>query len=276
MLIALLCLLAVLAAACGSDDPSVATDPGGGDGSGSDGTDEPDDPTGPDDPIGIDEWVLTAGSIDGAAIDPLPDYPATLQRRDGEVGGVAACNSYFGAFSDGPLLFDGFGVTEMACADQRAMDMEFTFLQALGRTKTASRSGDVLTLTGDGVDLTFEVIPPIPDSSLTGVTWQLDTIVEGAGASNAVGFEAVTLSFDDNGDYGGSDGCTPMGGTYTLDGDVLRVNDLVGADAQCPSDIAERTRDTVVAVLSSGPTLSIEANRLTLTAGDTALIYRTS
>lgn len=270
----LLAVLVLGAAACGGDDDTVST------GDGADSGAEPDattDTGGTGDdaaPFGEHQWRLASGSIDGNAIAPPADRAITIERRGDEVGGTAACNSYFASFSEGDRLFASVGSTEMACLEPGVMEAESAYLEALGRVQGAERDGEALVLRGTDVELRFEIVPPVPDTALTGTSWQLDTIDDGTAAWNGVGFEDVVLTFDAGGTYGGFDGCTPMGGTYMADGTELVLSNQVGADAQCPSDDVARTANIVISVLSARPVAEISGDRLTLSNADYSLTFR--
>ena len=262
-LLAVLVAFAVVVTACGGDDDDAGVVAGGNDGGTV--TDEPSGEEPADDPFGSDEWVLISADVDGAPLALLDSHPVTLRVDDGEVNGTAACNSYFGTLVDGPLLFDGFGVTEMGCDPPEAMDLEFAFLQALGRTSTATASGDELTLTGDGVELRFSVVPPTPDAALTGTTWMLDTIIDGDAASSILAGTTPELRLDD--ELSLFDGCNTIGGGYEVDGDTLRIGALRSTARGCEDGVM-RQAAMISAVLGSDPSISISGDRLTLTGAD--------
>ncbi len=79
----------------------------------------------------------------------------------------------------------------------------------------------------------------------------------------------VRLSFE-NGNLAASAGCNTMSGTYTLDGDVLRVAGVATTEMGCDPD-RHAQDDWLFGFLSSGPTLQLTGNDLLLTGGDTIL-----
>ena len=229
-------------------------------------TDEPSGSGEPDDDVfGDHEWILVSADVDGAPLTLLDSHPVTLRVDAGEVGGTAACNSYFGTVVEGEFLFDGFGVTEMACDPPEAMDLEFAFLGALGRTTSAAGSADALTLTGDGVELRFELVPPTPDAELTGTTWVLDTLIDDIAASSILAGTAPELRLDD--ELALFDGCNTIAGGYEIDGDTLRTGALRSTLRGCEDGVADQAA-RIAAVIGAQPTISIEGNRLTLTGTD--------
>ena len=146
----------------------------------------------------VGAWFLAEGSADG---EPLPQPPgphATLDVDPDTLSGRSFCNHYSSTYRlDGDsLAIDGLGGTEMAC-EPEVMAAETAYLSALGRTDTVVRDGDDLVLSGDGVRLRFSPVPPVPDRSLAGTRWVLETLVEGEVASSTVGEPAVLLLDED-------------------------------------------------------------------------------
>jgi len=106
-------------------------------------------------------WTLVRGTDGGVAIRIVADHPITLTVDGGKVSGRAACNTYGGdvVVADGQLRFSPMSMTEMAC-DEPSMAAEAAYVAALGKVRGASRDGNRLTLTGTGVELTFDRLPP--------------------------------------------------------------------------------------------------------------------
>ncbi len=83
-------------------------------------------------------------------------------RNDGQFGGNAGCNRFFGAAQFGESLnLGGIGATRRACPEP-ANSLEYSFLEALGQTTAAARVDDRLALKDDtGVNvLRFVAIDP--------------------------------------------------------------------------------------------------------------------
>lgn len=106
---------------------------------------------------------------------------------------------------------------------------------------------------------------PPSHTELTGTTWLLDAIVDDGTASAVLDGTAPELRLD--AELALFDGCNSVGGSYELDGDVLRVGTLRATLRGCADDVMQQA-GAVVAVLGSGPTVSISGDRLTLTAPD--------
>src|SRR5688572_152033 len=155
-------------------------------------------PTGP--LVAVDasgSWVLRSGSGPNGQIRLVDDHRVTLTIHGDEVGGTSACNQYFGsiAFSGNAIRITGVGSTEMAC-EPDVMETEAAFIAALMAVTRWGRDGDVLQLTGDGADLTFELLPPVPDQEIVGTSWVLESLIQGDAASSVQGEAFLMLAVD--------------------------------------------------------------------------------
>lgn len=218
------------------------------------------------------EWRLTGGVHDG---DPLPlpaGAPITLTVADGQASGRAACNTYSGSLTiDGnQMSIDAMSLTEMGC-DPAVMEAEGRYIAALSEIAGWQRTGDVLTLTGEAVELTYAFVPPMAEADLANTLWTLDGLVDGDAVSSTMGEDPATLELRDDGTLSGTTGCRTFDGRYELDGATVSVSDLVNDDRACP-DIAGQD-EHVLAVIGDGWTHEIVGNRLTISAGDRGLVY---
>ncbi|MDH3704894.1 MAG: META domain-containing protein [Acidimicrobiia bacterium] len=262
-LLSALLAVGLVAAACSSDDDdSAGTD----DGRSADAATV----------IGAGTWQLTAATVDGNTVGLLDTHPVTLTVADGEVSGTAACNGYSGTIAtDGDMVFEGFAVTEMACDPPAAMELESTYLTALGQVDAATVDGDTLVLTGATVELSFSEEAPMDDAELVGTTWLLESLVAGDDSVSSVlaGLE-IDLLLEDSGEITGTDGCNRFNGTYELDGDVLTVGPLAQTRRAC--DEATTTQaNQILAVLGQPMTVALDGDQLELSveSGD-GLVYR--
>lgn len=83
-------------------------------------------------------------------------------RNDGQFGGNAGCNRFFGNAQFGESLnLGGIGATRRACPEP-ANSLEYSFLEALGRTTAAARVDGRLALKDDAGSnvLRFVAIDP--------------------------------------------------------------------------------------------------------------------
>ncbi|HTI30079.1 MAG TPA: META domain-containing protein [Methylomirabilota bacterium] len=220
------------------------------------------------------EWLLQAGTNQGVAIPLVAGSTVTLQVAGTQAGGSAACNSYGGKLqvSGSTISIGELFQTEMACLDNRLMELESAYLAALPRVTTAARSGNGLLLTGPQVELRFTLVPPVANAKLVGTTWILDSLITGDAVSSTVG-ERVTLQFSADFRLAASTGCRNVTGTYTISGEQGQVTldpyDTIG----CAAELGDQDAH-ILEVLSHSFGISVDGDRLTLTAGDKGIGYR--
>ncbi len=110
-------------------------------------------------------WQLTLLTVDGQTYELNTPNPVTLKIADeGQIGGLAGCNQYFGTAEfepDGSLEISDVGSTEMYC--EQGMDVEAAFLTALVNAESWSTEGNADTLTFKGgagaFVVTFQKLP---------------------------------------------------------------------------------------------------------------------
>lgn len=219
-------------------------------------------------------WVLIAATVDGAPLKLSADYRVTMTINGEAIGGRAACNGYGGAalIDAGAFSLGEISHTEMGC-EPDIMLIESTFLDGLSLVTEATRSRDSLSLSGDGVDYSFELLPPVPEADLIGSEWALDTILQGETASStAAGADTATLTLGPDGTFAGSTGCRAISGEYIVVGDTVQFTSF-GAQGDCDPDHASQDSQ-VISVLEGGFTARIDGGRLTLTgSGGEGLVY---
>ena len=220
------------------------------------------------------EWQLRDGTNQGQPIPIVAGSRITLKVDGTQVGGSAACNTYGGTLEvhGSSVVISALSMTEMACEEDR-MASEAAFLAALPRATTVARSGDSLVLTGPELELRFALVPPVADANLIGTTWILDSLVSGEVASSTLG-ERVTLELNGDGTISASTGCRDVTGRYTVSEGQVQVTldpyDTIG----CAQELG--AQDThILNVLSDGFSVAIDGERLTVTAGDQGMVYRT-
>jgi heat shock protein HslJ len=225
------------------------------------------------DPTGI-AWELTSGTVEGTALPVFDSHPITLSFTDDGAGGTAACNGYGGSYSISgtEVSFAQLMWTEMACMPEEVMESERLYLEALPRVETFSMTNDGLTLSGDGVELAYVALPPLPTSELTGTVWVLDSLIMGDAVSSVMG-ERATLELFTDGSMLGSTGCRTLSGNYTVSGAEVVMTEM-SAQGECPAKLEDQDSH-VTSVVGGGFRGTIEGDTLTLTAsGDHGLVYR--
>ena len=219
------------------------------------------------------EWLLQAGTNQGQAVPIVAGSKITLKIDGNQAGGSAACNLYGGTIqvNGSSIAISALSMTEMAC-QENVMASESAYLAALPRATTAARSGNGLLLTGPQVELRFTLVPEVANANVVGTTWLLESLITGEAVSSTVG-ERVTLQLSGDGRLTASTGCRDVTGSYSIsDGQVqvtLDPYDTIG----CAAEVGDQD-EHILEVLSHGFGISVDGDRLTLTAGDKGIGYR--
>jgi heat shock protein HslJ len=146
----------------------------------------------------------------------------------------------------------------MAC-EEPMMTVEAAYHAALAAVTQAARSGDGLTLRGEGTELVYSLVPPVPDEALQGTRWMLESLIQGDAVSSVLGDPWLVLEAD--GTMTGSTGCRDLSGRYIVSGDQLMWTDL-RVEGECAANLEQQDR-MVIGVLEQ-PIVAIEGNHLTL------------
>ena len=164
--------------------------------------------------LGGKTWVLKSY---GDAADPtqvIVGTEVTAEFADGEVGGSAGCNHYFGSYEvDGEkLTFGPLASTEMYCMDPEGrMDQEYAYLQALGKAEKYEVKDGKLTITcTDGSVVTFA---EKFGAALEGKTWVLESYGDPDNSTAVIADTRVYAEFT-AGQINGSAGCNNYFGSY--------------------------------------------------------------
>jgi heat shock protein HslJ len=246
-------VLALVLGACA--EPNRSGDPGAG------------DPT-------AFAWELESGILEGEPIPIVAGHPITLSFTEDGAGGTAACNGYGGSYdiSGAEITFSELFQTEMACVPEETMESERLYLEALAGVESLSMEGERLALGGEGVELVFVALPPVPAEALTGTVWVLDSLIRGDSVSS-VGGERATLELFSDGSMLGSTGCRSLSGSYVITGAEVTMTEMA-AEGDCPAQLQDQD-DQVVTVLGDGFRAGVEGDTLTVTSsGGQGLVYR--
>ena len=219
-------------------------------------------------------WELVEFSRDGEVVPEPVGGRATLTVTDDALSGTSFCNSYSGSYRlDGDdFAVSGLSSTEMGCAPE-LMDAEAVYLEALAAVEQAGNAEGYLVLSGGDAELRYRPLPEVPASDLTGTGWVLETLLDGEVASSTTGGRAE-LELSDDGTFTATTGCRELTGSWSLDGDVVRVTGVAPADETCDPDAAEQD-EQVVAVLSGDFQVAVTEDSLTVTGADgLGLVYR--
>ena len=231
----------------------------------------------PDPPAGLDgrQFLSVDVARDGEPVALVPGTTIRLTFDDGRVGIQAGCNSMSGTYQlDGDRLIVGqMATTEMGCEPDR-MAQDQWLSDFLGSEPTLVLSGNDLALTSGGTVITLldrEIAEP--DQPLAGVTWGLSSIIANDAVSSVPVGVSATLLFSADGTVAIHDGCNSGGGSYTVDGDVLRLTDVFMTEMACAGAAGQVEQAVLVVLGADAITFAIDADQLTLLASDQGLQY---
>jgi heat shock protein HslJ len=194
----------------------------------------------------------------------------------GRFSASAGCNQMGGSYrvDAGRLVVADLATTDMGC-DPARHDQD-SWLGTLLTGRPAVRlSGNDLALQREStiVELVDRRVAD-PDRPLVGSTWQVESLIDGQTVSSVPAGVAATLVFQPDGRLAIESGCNSGSATYTVEGQTLRLSSIALTKRACPGPAGD-LEQAVLAVLGATPlSHTIEANALTVSAGDRGLGLR--
>ena len=198
---------------------------------------------------------------------------------DNRVNVSAGCNSISGNYeiADGILQMDMMGMTEMGCDPDRHAQDEW-ISDVLSANPAITLTGDELVLEvtlDDGTMVRLELLDEevaIPDVSLTGTLWTVDTLFDEMAASNASWENPATITFSEDGTLSFFDGCNSGSGTYSVTGTTITFGeDMLSTTMACEEELTTMLESHVGQVLTGEVTFEIDQDHLTLMKDDVGL-----
>ncbi|HXG40789.1 MAG TPA: META domain-containing protein [Candidatus Limnocylindrales bacterium] len=198
-----------------------------------------------------------------------------LEFRDGRLGASAGCNLMGGRYEivGGTLRLTDAATTDMGCDPERHRQDDWLF-GFLGSSPTLVADARSLTLSaGDTVvELVDEEIAE-PDLPLVGPRWTLETLIAGGTASSVPAGVVATLVFAPDGSLALETGCNSGGARYLVEGNTLRLTEVVTTKRGCLGAAGEVER-AVLSVLQGDLAFEIDGSVLRLRSGAAGLDYR--
>ena len=222
-------------------------------------------------PASLDGHTYLSTNLQGPAL--VPGTRIRLAFADGSLNANGGCNTMGGTYSiDGDRLKTSqMFMTEMGCDDPR-MQQDDWLARFLGNV-TYTLDGDTLTLTNGTIRLTLvDKEVATPDQPLEGTHWVLDGIVSGDAVSSVPAGVVASIRIA-NGRVDVEAGCNTAGGTVALSADKLTFGPIALTKMACDGG-AMAVETAVTTVLSGAVDYTIDADILTLDAGDAGLIFR--
>jgi len=219
----------------------------------------------------LDGRTFLSTGIQGA--DLVPGTQVRLTFADGNLNAQAGCNIMGGTYTidSERLRTTQMFMTEMGCDGPRQAQDEW--LAAFLGNMTFTLDSDSLVLTNGTVRLTLtdkEVVTP--DQALEETRWVLDGIVSGdAVASVPIGVTASIRIAGGRVDL--EAGCNTGGGAVEMTAETLTFGQIVTTDMACEAGPTS-VETAVLGVLSGTVDYTIDADVLTLDAGNAGLTFR--
>lgn len=221
-------------------------------------------PAGPAPSLKETTWVVT--QIHGEAT--IADFQPTMSfGAANEVSGNTGCNQFSGSYTltGTTLSFGPLAQTEMACLDGGVMEQEAAFGAALGTVVALRLADDTVELL-DGEGEVALLLAPVPPLDLAGTAWRLGGLIDGSSSSAPVPDSSVTLTF--TADALSGKACNTFNGSYTLDGDSIRIGPLMSTRMACLNEELTAQETLVLELLQAATTATVNRGVLTLTAAD--------
>ena len=220
---------------------------------------------------------LSTGLTQGGADRPLvAGTRIRLSFLGGQLGASAGCNLMGGEYrlDGGRLVVTAVAMTEMGCDDPRHAQDDW-LIGFLGARPTVGLAGNELTLqAGDTVIRLLDREVAEPDLGLVGPTWTVDSIVTGAAASSVPAGVVATLRFGADGRFEVDTGCNRGGGRAVGDEATLRFIEMILTERACQGPPGDLEAAVLAVLTRDAVTYQIDAQTLTLSAGDRGLILR--
>ena len=221
-------------------------------------------------------WQLES-TVSGSAASSVPAgmRTPTLLFEVGTVTVDTGCNRGRGTYQLGAstVTFGPIATTRMACTDPSYSQVEQTILSVLSGGIIWGIDGDVLSLRNGSTGLLLRAANASDaGAALVGPTWTLDSTVSGSTVTAVpAGAGPSTLVFDGTA-VAVDTGCNTGSGGYTVSGDQLTFGPMAMTLRLCgePADSLEMN---IVSVLQGTTTYSVDGTTLTISAGDTGLMY---
>lgn len=220
---------------------------------------------------GLDGRTFLSRAVSGRAL--VAGSTIRLSFKAGSISASAGCNSMSGTYSvDGNVLRVGMmATTEMAC--QEPLMAQDRWLADLLDGATIALDGNTLTLAKGGVTVTLvDRVVADPDRPLLGTRWIVDGLISGEAVSSVPVGVIAALTFD-AGQVAVETGCNSGGGSVTITDRTIAFGSITLTKKGCPRP-GTAVELAVTAVLQGQVGYTIEAGRLTLTAGERGLLLR--
>jgi heat shock protein HslJ len=214
------------------------------------------------------DWRLTQYLDEaGEMTTVLSETTVDATFNNGQIGGNAGCNRYFGAYSradgDRLTLASELGSTQMACAPTIARQ-EQRFLALLSLVDAWQLREQSLLLLGKDRQIVLKFVAAKP-AALEDVPWQAIGINNGRGGVVSAENTHLATAVFAYGKISGNTGCNNFTAAYEIEGDQITIGRAMTTRKHCaePHGIMEQERQYVQA-LARANSYTLKPDRLEL------------
>ena len=186
--------------------------------------------------------------------------------RDNEFSLSAGCNSIGGNFSisDDVFSVSMVSMTEMGC-DAALMEEDNWLVAFITSSPTYVFDGESLTFSNSEATLVFlDSEIATPDQELVGVTWIVDTFIEGEAAMAYNLSNAPTIAFSTDGTVSIFSGCNSGSGSYEATADSILFSAVAFTEMACDEMEMSAEQHIQSLILEESLSYEIDASRLTI------------
>lgn len=222
------------------------------------------------------EFLSTAVSENGAAKALVPGTRVRISLRDGQFHASVGCNSMSGAYvlANGRLMVDDLGMTEMGCDPQRHAQDEWLAAFLVSRPSLELTGNDLL-LQGGGIAMRLvDRRVAEPDLPVVGTFWTVEALIVFDGVSTVPPGVVATLQLRPDGGFDVATGCNQGSGRYAVAGETIRFTDLGLTRMACLGAAGQMETHFLRILGADAVALEIEAQALTLQAGEFGVVLR--
>jgi len=193
---------------------------------------------------------------------PLPGEAPSFRFGDGLMEGFGGCNRGAARYVQDSVGARAIAIgrieTGRHACDPRAQASELRILEVLQSVSSYSVTGDTMSMTGSGGTLRFKAASTAgPSTSLAGTRWT--GVVDGSPDPRTV----PRLEFRE-GLLSGFTGCNMMSGTWSMEGEAVRVGPIAVTKRMCAGPEGELEKRVLAAL--RGATLRREGDHLVATS----------
>ena len=214
-------------------------------------------------------WSVT-GFNNGrnGVVSPLADTQLTLSFDNGAISGRAGCNSFRGSYTEesGRIKIGPLASTRIMCADNKVMTQEQQFLKALESVQRWRIEGDHLDMhradDQRALEATQATLPKLAGTwNVTGYNNGREAVV------SLISGSQLTLSFE-NGVVSGRSGCNTFSGTYTTDGNRIKIGTIAVTNMMCADNKVMDQEQLFLKALQSVVRWNVQGDHLDMHRAD--------